>query len=200
MRDVSAAQSLNASEAARAASSPCDVAFVTPACAQKLPGSRFFCDAARGPFCSVRALAPLKTVSPSNPSCSYGPFNYGGTFTTDSNRRFDGWLKTRNAASGIRDFEAVSGAALQVSGSASLPNLFCRPVLREGPSATVRSYRFFSPCALTPYTHSLSFSLSHLQNGFELIVDFDMPANNRLLVFVLSDATRSSAQLHRIPQ
>jgi hypothetical protein len=57
--------------------------------------------------------------SASNPSCSYGPFNYGGAFTTDSNRRFDGWLKSRNAASGIRDFEAVRDAALKVRGIVS---------------------------------------------------------------------------------
>jgi hypothetical protein len=51
---------------------------------------------------------------PSDSSCSYGPFNYSGTFTTDSNRRFDGWLKSRNAASGIRDFEAVRDSAVKV--------------------------------------------------------------------------------------
>jgi hypothetical protein len=41
----------------------------------------------------------------------YGPFNYGGAFTSDSNRAFDGWLKARDAASGIRDFEAVDALA-----------------------------------------------------------------------------------------
>lgn len=41
----------------------------------------------------------------------YGPFNYGGDFTSDSNRTFDAWLKARNAASGIRDFEAVDALA-----------------------------------------------------------------------------------------
>jgi hypothetical protein len=99
---------------------PLDVTFVTPACAQKLPGSRFFCDAARGSFGSVRGpCATENHFSASNPSCSYGPFNYGGAFTTDSNRRFDGWLKSRNAASGIRDFEAVRDAALKVRGIVS---------------------------------------------------------------------------------
>ena len=39
--------------------------------------------------------------------CLYGPYKYGGQFTTDSNERFDGWLKSRNPRSGIRDFEAV---------------------------------------------------------------------------------------------
>ncbi len=38
----------------------------------------------------------------------YGPFNYGGDFTSDSNRAFDQWLKDRDPASGIRDFEVVT--------------------------------------------------------------------------------------------
>lgn len=41
----------------------------------------------------------------------YGPFNYGGAFTSDSNREFDGWLKARDPRSGIRDFEAVDALA-----------------------------------------------------------------------------------------
>jgi hypothetical protein len=41
----------------------------------------------------------------------YGPFNYGGEFTSDSNAQFDVWLKQRSAASGIRDFEAVNALA-----------------------------------------------------------------------------------------
>ncbi|WP_455554535.1 DUF938 domain-containing protein [Comamonas sp.] len=43
----------------------------------------------------------------------YGPFNYGGTFTSESNRSFDIWLQSRDAASGIRDFEAVVALAAQ---------------------------------------------------------------------------------------
>ena len=41
----------------------------------------------------------------------YGPFNYGGAYTSDSNREFDGWLKARDPRSGIRDFEAVDALA-----------------------------------------------------------------------------------------
>ncbi|QWP77444.1 DUF938 domain-containing protein [Lysobacter sp. K5869] len=41
----------------------------------------------------------------------YGPFNYGGRYTSDSNREFDAWLKARDPASGIRDFEAVNALA-----------------------------------------------------------------------------------------
>ncbi|MGZ3712643.1 MAG: DUF938 domain-containing protein [Bdellovibrionota bacterium] len=41
----------------------------------------------------------------------YGPFNYGGKFTSDSNARFDLWLKSHNPESGVRDFEAVNALA-----------------------------------------------------------------------------------------
>ncbi len=41
----------------------------------------------------------------------YGPFNYGGDFTSESNRAFEQWLKDRDPASGIRDFEAVDALA-----------------------------------------------------------------------------------------
>jgi cyclopropane fatty-acyl-phospholipid synthase-like methyltransferase len=41
----------------------------------------------------------------------YGPFNYGGQFSSESNANFDVWLKQRSAASGIRDFEAVNALA-----------------------------------------------------------------------------------------
>ena len=63
----------------------------------------------------------------------YGPYNYGGRHTSDSNAGFDAWLRTRDASSGIRDFENVDALA--------------------------RSY------------------------GLELVHDFAMPANNRLLVW-----------------
>ncbi len=39
--------------------------------------------------------------------CIYGPFNYNGTYTSDSNARFDQWLKSQNSLSGIRDFEDI---------------------------------------------------------------------------------------------
>lgn len=41
----------------------------------------------------------------------YGPFNYGGAYTSLSNEQFDQWLKDRDPASGIRDFEAVGTLA-----------------------------------------------------------------------------------------
>lgn len=39
--------------------------------------------------------------------CIYGPFNYQGMYTSESNANFDLWLKERDVHSGIRDFEAV---------------------------------------------------------------------------------------------
>jgi len=41
----------------------------------------------------------------------YGPFNYNGAFTSESNARFDAWLKARDPVSGVRDFEAVDALA-----------------------------------------------------------------------------------------
>lgn len=39
--------------------------------------------------------------------CIYGPFNYQGKFTSESNANFDLWLKGRDINSGIRDIEAI---------------------------------------------------------------------------------------------
>ncbi|MFN3164687.1 MAG: DUF938 domain-containing protein [Pseudohongiellaceae bacterium] len=41
----------------------------------------------------------------------YGPFKYDEQFTSESNDRFDDWLKERDPASGIRDFEWVNDLA-----------------------------------------------------------------------------------------
>lgn len=57
--------------------------------------------------------------------CLYGPFKYGGDFTTPSNAGFDGWLKSRDPVSGIRDFEAVDalarGIGLGLVGDTAMP-------------------------------------------------------------------------------
>jgi SAM-dependent methyltransferase len=37
--------------------------------------------------------------------CLYGPFNYHGSYTSDSNARFDAWLKARDPQSGVRDID-----------------------------------------------------------------------------------------------
>lgn len=41
----------------------------------------------------------------------YGPFNYGGQFTSASNAQFDALLRARGVGSALRDFEAVDGLA-----------------------------------------------------------------------------------------
>ena len=43
--------------------------------------------------------------------CLYGPFNYQGKFTSQSNANFDQWLKARDPESGIRDIEAILSLA-----------------------------------------------------------------------------------------
>lgn len=63
----------------------------------------------------------------------YGPFNYGGDFTSESNAVFDKVLKGKNPESGIRAFEDVNN--------------------------------------------------NMIKNGFTLYKDYEMPANNRMLVF-----------------
>lgn len=63
----------------------------------------------------------------------YGPFKYGGEFTTPSNAAFDRYLRDHAPHQGIRDIEAVVAAAVD--------------------------------------------------NGFALVEDNPMPANNQLLVF-----------------
>ncbi len=39
--------------------------------------------------------------------CIYGPFNYNGAYTSDSNARFDQWLKSQNPLSDIKNFEDI---------------------------------------------------------------------------------------------
>jgi hypothetical protein len=63
----------------------------------------------------------------------YGPFKYGGNFTTQSNEEFDLSLKAKDPMSGIRSFEDVNN--------------------------------------------------NMIKNGFELVMDVAMPANNQMLVY-----------------
>ncbi|MGF1545862.1 MAG: DUF938 domain-containing protein [Thiotrichales bacterium] len=57
-------------------------------------------------FAGVGASLP-----PSGRFALYGPFNYGGRYTSASNARFDDWLHARDPASGIREFETLDALA-----------------------------------------------------------------------------------------
>lgn len=65
------------------------------------------------PFAAVEAFfAALNAIAPPSMKLAvYGPFNYDGNYTSESNQRFDRWLAQQNAYSGIRDFENVDGLA-----------------------------------------------------------------------------------------
>lgn len=52
-----------------------------------------------------------RVLAPDGCLCLYGPYNYGGTYTSESNARFDAWLKARDPHSGVRDFEAIDRLA-----------------------------------------------------------------------------------------
>ena len=65
-------------------------------------------EAVRNFFRGVGALLGSEGVL-----CVYGPFRYAGRYTSDSNATFDRYLKERDPASGIRDFEAVDELARQ---------------------------------------------------------------------------------------
>ena len=52
-----------------------------------------------------------RVIAPRGCVCLYGPYNYDGKFTSESNARFDVWLKSRDPNSGVRDFEAVDRLA-----------------------------------------------------------------------------------------
>lgn len=59
-----------------------------------------------------RVFAQLPLVLQDNATLViYGPFNYGGQFTSASNAGFDAGLKAEKPWRGIRDFEAVNALA-----------------------------------------------------------------------------------------
>lgn len=63
-------------------------------------------DAVRACFEGVgRVLAPRGLF------VCYGPYNYAGAYTSQSNARFDAWLRARDPCSGVRDFEALDALA-----------------------------------------------------------------------------------------
>jgi hypothetical protein len=57
-------------------------------------------------FAGLPAVAKPGTVL-----AVYGPFRYGGEYTSGSNASFDALLQARDPGSGIRDFEAVDALA-----------------------------------------------------------------------------------------
>ena len=50
-------------------------------------------------------------LAPQEYLCVYGPFRYGGKYTSDSNARFDERLKSEDPKSGIKDFEVANSLA-----------------------------------------------------------------------------------------
>ncbi|KPJ94376.1 MAG: methylase [Gammaproteobacteria bacterium SG8_11] len=75
-----------------------------------------------------------KLLRPHGRFCLYGPFNYHGQYTSESNARFDQWLKHRDPNSGIKDLGDLT--------------------------------------------------LWAEQSGLSLTEDYEMPVNNRILVWV----------------
>ncbi|MEH6592848.1 MAG: DUF938 domain-containing protein [Halioglobus sp.] len=62
--------------------------------------------AVQGLFTALASRAAADTVL-----AIYGPFNYGGAYTSESNARFDQWLSQQHPLSAIRHFEEVDGLA-----------------------------------------------------------------------------------------
>jgi len=52
-----------------------------------------------------------EVLAPGGRFCLYGPFNVGGRYTSESNARFDAWLKQRDPDSGVRDRDALKALA-----------------------------------------------------------------------------------------
>jgi cyclopropane fatty-acyl-phospholipid synthase-like methyltransferase len=55
-----------------------------------------------------------EALAPGGRLCVYGPFNYDGRYTSESNAQFDRYLKVRDPESGIRDFAEVDPLAREV--------------------------------------------------------------------------------------
>jgi cyclopropane fatty-acyl-phospholipid synthase-like methyltransferase len=53
---------------------------------------------------ALRMLSGVaRVLEPGGRFCLYGPFQYDGQHTSESNIRFDAWLKSRDPQSGVRD-------------------------------------------------------------------------------------------------
>jgi SAM-dependent methyltransferase len=55
-----------------------------------------------------------RVLRPGGVLAIYGPFNYGGRFTSGSNAAFDALLRARGVGSALRDVEAVHELALDI--------------------------------------------------------------------------------------
>jgi cyclopropane fatty-acyl-phospholipid synthase-like methyltransferase len=53
-----------------------------------------------------------RTLQAGGKLCIYGPFKYGGRFTSASNAGFDAMLRAQSSHMGIRDFESINRLAL----------------------------------------------------------------------------------------
>jgi Protein of unknown function (DUF938) len=82
-------------------------------------------------FEGIGKIRTLKTF------CLYGPFNYRGKPTSESNARFDAMLRRNDAASGLRDFEKINAlaekAGLRLEEDNAMPANNRMLVWRSGP-------------------------------------------------------------------
>ena len=66
-----------------------------------------------------------RTLAPRGRLAVYGPFRFEGNYTSTSNAEVDAYLRRHDAASGIRDFEAVDALAaavgLQLAANYAMP-------------------------------------------------------------------------------
>ncbi|MEQ1776335.1 MAG: DUF938 domain-containing protein [Burkholderiales bacterium] len=67
-------------------------------------------------WASVQAMfrGIARLLNPAGVLAIYGPFNYAGKCTSESNASFDALLRSRGVGSALRDFEAVNGLALGI--------------------------------------------------------------------------------------
>jgi hypothetical protein len=63
-------------------------------------------DAVERMFAGIAQMLPERGIL-----AVYGPFKYDGAHTAASNAQFDAWLRGRDPASGIREFENVDALA-----------------------------------------------------------------------------------------
>jgi cyclopropane fatty-acyl-phospholipid synthase-like methyltransferase len=62
--------------------------------------------------CMFDGMVPV--INDGGTLCIYGPFNYGGRYTSESNEKFDAWLRELDPQSAIRDFEWVNSLAERI--------------------------------------------------------------------------------------